>query len=272
MLRLKSVHASIPALVAVGVIVLAGGAASIASNMGFKMNKGLFPRGGAGTSANIGKNYTSIPYNNPYGTAQALCAQAGVDMHLALGNTTITRLNDTGAGSGFTSVTCSTAAAPPNFNLVPGKMYEIKMPTTWPSGQGAIIVGSHNPTLSITTWKNQNACLNSLGNPTFTTCTTNANCPGSSCVNVGKFWYSVPYHTTAVTGNDLCLQAGFKTTFPGTKLTRLNGQTGVFTTVDCSNSAQAAGLNLVLGEGLEISDTNGAAGNPTATTFLPAHF
>ena len=271
MMKPNSLRARVPAMIAAGVILLAGGAA-IASNMGFKMNKALYPRGGAGISGNVGKNYTSLPYNNPYGTAQGLCAQTGVDMHLPIGNTTITRLNDTAAGAGFTTVTCSTAATAPNFSLVSGKMLEIKMPTSWPSGQGVIIVGSHNPAFPITTWKAQNACANSLGNPTFTTCTSNANCPGSTCIAVGKYWLSVPYHTTAVTANDLCLQAGFKTTFPGTTITRLNGQTGQFTTVACNNSAQAAGLNLVLGEGLEIADTNGAAGNPTATTFTPAHF
>jgi len=105
-----------------------------------------------------------------------------------------------------------------------------------------IIVGSHNPTLTCNV-------------PTFTTTT-------------GDYWFGVPYHTTAVTVADLCVQGGFPSTFPSqAQLTMINPATNVATNANCGTAA-AGTTNLVLGRGVRIH-------LPTATgakSFIPAHF
>src|SRR5437867_4245170 len=81
MLRFKPTRLSVAVALAAVVILVAGGA-SVASNMGFKLNKPLvvqaldpFP-GGA--------NWTSVPFNNPYTTINSFCLQAGLRTNVGL--------------------------------------------------------------------------------------------------------------------------------------------------------------------------------------------
>lgn len=235
MMKLNRVRIAVPVVLAAVVILAVGGIAT-ASNMGFKINKPMFS-GGAG---NIGKNLVSIPYNNPYGNAGALCTQTGLPG--GLGQTAVTSLNDASPTSGFVTATCGTAAANAMI-LQPGKAYQIRPPAAWPNGQGIIIVGSHNPTLTV-------------------------NVPALGAVSPnGKFWFSVPYHTTALTASNLCTQAGLKSTgLPLATITRHDANSA--TTFITGTCGQASGnnLNLVLGEGVQINQPT------TAVSFIPAHF
>jgi hypothetical protein len=73
MLRLKSSRLNMAVPVVAAIILVAGGVA-IASNMGFKMHKGL-----AFTSTGqTGNNLTSLPFRSPYNNAGVLCTQTGL--------------------------------------------------------------------------------------------------------------------------------------------------------------------------------------------------
>src|SRR5262249_17449042 len=60
MIRFKPSGQTVAAVVA-AVLVIVAGSAAVASNMGFKMNKGLYPPVAAKPGA--GDNWTSIPFN-----------------------------------------------------------------------------------------------------------------------------------------------------------------------------------------------------------------
>jgi hypothetical protein len=199
--------------------------------MGFKLNKALVFAG----TGQIGSNWTSIPYNNPYGNSGQLCSQTGLTS-TGFPRATITVLNEnTGL---FGTVSCGTPGANAQ-TLVPGKGVQIRQSSNGPSS--IIIVGSHNPSLSLTI-------------------------PDAGTGQIGSYWFSVPYHTTAVTVADLCSSIGLTSTgFPRATVTRLNATTGLFGTVSCGTPA-AASQALVLGEHIQLREPNG----PKA--FIPAHF
>src|SRR5436309_7283677 len=79
------------AVVLAAALILVAGGVSTASNMGFKINKGLFlaPGGPNNNGPNVGVNYVSLPYNNPYGTLAGICTQTP----LAGTNTQLTPIN-----------------------------------------------------------------------------------------------------------------------------------------------------------------------------------
>jgi hypothetical protein len=237
----------IMAVVVVSALILAVSGLSIASNMGFKLNKALVFAGGG----HIGDNWTSLPFNNPYcgGAAPFACSPVGsccagqVCAQLGLTGTgtsraTIQTLNETTGA--FAQGTCGAATANSQ-TLIPGKGISIRQPNVVGAPTSAIIVGSHNPNLSLTI-------------------------PVAGGGNIGNFWFSVPYHTTAVTAQDLCNQIGMTSTgaLRGIAV-RLNATTGAFTQASCGTPGAGA-LNLVLGEQIQLR-------HPTvAKTFIPAHF
>lgn len=232
MMNQKSSRLTVAVLVIAVAMLVAGGAA-VASNMGFKMNKPLTLAG----AGQIGNNWTSIPYNNPYGFVGQFCSQTGLTSS-GLTRATGTVLNEnTGV---FTTVSCGTAPANA-LALIPGKGIQIRQPNLTGAPTSLIIVGSHNPSLAVTI-------------------------ADAGAGQIGNFWFSVPYHTTAVTANDLCISMGMTTTglTRGT-VTRLNAVTGVFTTVSCGTSPASA-LALTLGEHYQLRDANGPI------TRIPAHF
>jgi hypothetical protein len=231
---------TIMALVAASALILAVGGVSIASNMGFKLNKQLFFRG----SGQVGVNWTSIPQNHPYSGAPctiggpcagALCAALNLTS-TGLSRGTIIVLNAT-TGQ-FQTGTCGGTAN--TLALPSGQGVAITQPGAAGGSMGAIIVGSHNPTLTLTIPKAGNG-------------------------NIGNLWFALPYHTTAVTGQDVCAQIGMTGTgiSRGT-VTRLNAQTGAFTQGTCGSTAGS--LNLVLGEQMQLREPNGPK------SFSPAHF
>lgn len=220
-------------VIAVAVAILVASGVSVASNMGFKMNKAIALAG----TGQVGNNWTSIPYNNPYGNAGAFCTMTGLSS-TGLQRATLTFLNEsTGA---FQPATCGSPAAA-TIPLIPGKGVQVRQPNITGAPTSLIIVGSHNPALSLTI-------------------------PDAGTGQVGRFWFAVPYHTTAVTGADLCASIGLTSTgLQRASITRLNGATGAFSPANCG-TAQATALTLVLGEHLQLLEPNGPK------TFTPAHF
>lgn len=262
------------------VLIVAAGGAAIASNMGFKMNRVLDFQ--APVLNQQGDNWVSVPLHNPYGNFGGLCTQLGLPS--ALGSRArITKIDQ--ATNSPTSADCGTSAA----NAVPmptdGSAVRIRTfgvcsnaPATLcntnvapcPVGGrccvspgvcqpgSAIIVGSHNSGQNIHVNK---FCLGGSAAPP-------AGCPTGTPTNpgTGEFWYTVPYHTTAVTFGDLCRQAGLTSVIPRTRITRVRASDGVPINGDCG-TATADALNLILGESVRIRETKTGG-----VDFRPAHY
>ncbi len=241
MIRPKSSRLTVAVLVATAILIAAGGAA-IGSNMGFKLNKPLvlIP---TGPTSSKGDNWTSLPFNNPYGTVAGLCSQTGLVSTGALTapKAQVLFINATTGVS--TPVTCG---SPAGTTALPtdGRGVRIRQPNVTGALTSIIIVGSHNPTLGVTV-------------------------PKSGTGSIGDFWFSVPYHTTAVSFNDLCLSSGFTSTgpltAPKTQIVRINASTGASVPATCGTTT-AANTPLVLGEAVRVREPNGPK------TFIPAHF
>jgi len=240
MLRDKSRLTLAVALVAATMLV-AGGVA-VASNTGFKINKPLSVV--VTTTSQVGTNWTSIPYFNPYGNGANLCAQLGLASTGGVRGLLLKIDAGTGASLG---ATCGTAGA---------------ASFTWNQGQGvrirnqgvgaptsAIIVGSHNPAASLTV-------------PT-----------PAATGNVGNFWFALPYHTTAITAADLCASVGLQSVGAARgSVGRLNAATGSFSSANCG-TAGASSFVLVLGEAVRLRNAFIAAPNSLPpVNFVPAHF
>jgi len=226
-------------LAAALVVVIAGGVAT-ASNMAFKMNK-AFAFTGAGQ---IGDNWTSIPYNNPYTSIGSFCTQVGLVSTGAVGQPRAIITVVAAATGVAASATCGSATANTTPLPADGRGVRVRQPNVAGAISSGIIVGSHNPSLSLTV-------------------------PDAGTGTAGDFWFSVPYHTTAVTFNDLCLSSGLTSTgavgAPRAQITRVNAPTGIATSANCG-TATAIGINLVLGEAIRVREPNGPK------MFVPAHF
>jgi hypothetical protein len=172
-------------------------------------------------AGSIGTNLVALPYRNPYVNGQDVCVSLG----LTAASGRVTRINAaTGAKQ---SHLCGDA---PLFNLVPREGLIVTNPTN----AGGIVVGSHS---------SGNASLAALG-------------AGA----IGTNLFSVPYHTTAANGQDICIQAGL--TAGSGRVTRINAGTGAKQSHLCGDTPL---FGLVLGEAVIITD-------PSAHVFAPAHF
>jgi hypothetical protein len=159
---------TVVSMVAVAAVVLAGGV--MASNMGFKLNLPLLAA--AGGVSNSGTNYIALPYNQQVGLVNArdlffdIPGVQQINRHV--------KSNDT-----FNVYSIAGSDIPPNgWNLTAGEAYIVKMGTN----QNYIVVGSHNPGLSI-----------GLTGPG----------PGS-----GTNYYAHPYHGVAANARDLFFEIG----------------------------------------------------------------
>jgi len=257
MLNTNSWRLTLGVALAVVVMLAASGLAS-ASNMGFKINKAVVEDATAPTD-NIGTNWVSLPYNNPYPNAQALCQQLGMRgaVFPAPGDSVTIQVNSPGADS-FQTWTCNSTGTPfalsdpPTLNTgLPSTGVQLRFPTGAAGTiTSVIIVGSHNPARSVTI-------------------------PDSEAppANNNERLFSVPYHTTAVNARDACNQAGLTNVVfpnPGASVIRYftdglaGGSTG-FQTWVCG-TATGTPFSLVLGEAVAIREPNGPK------TFIPAHF
>jgi hypothetical protein len=230
-MRNKKSHLTMAVVLVAATMLIAGGVA-VASNTGFKINKPLSVAG----AGNIGNNWTSVPFFHPYTNGAALCTQLGL---ISTGAVRAQLVKTDPVLGGVTSANCGTAAAN-SFTWTAGQGVRIRNAGIAPPAS-AIIVGSHNPNLSLTI-------------------------PDSGAGSIGTFWFSVPYHTTAITAADLCTSIGL-TSAGGLRgsVGRLNSATGGFTSANCGTTA-ATSLVLVLGEAVRLREPNGPL------SFVPSHF
>jgi len=234
---LKQNSRLILAVALVAATVLIAGGVAVASNTGFKINKPLSVT--LGGFPNIGNNWTSLPYFHPYPNGQSLCQQ------LALRSTppqaTLSKL-DPVTGIQTPGALCGPAAA--GFTWAAGQGVLIRNTAGAGAPTSAIMVGSHNPSTTLTL-------------------------PASGAGNIGNMWFAVPYHTTAVNGQDLCNSIGLVSTGAiGTRgsLLRANAATGASTPGICGSTAST--IVLQLGEAIRLRQP--APGAPIM--FNPAHF
>lgn len=237
MLTRRSPHLTL-AVVATAAILIAGGAA-IASNAGFKLNKAIAFAG----AGQIGDNWTSVPYYNPYTNIAGLCTQLGLSSTggALVPKAVVSTVNPVN-GQGI-SAQCGSAGSTTTL-LDAGRGYRIRQPNVAGAPTSVIIVGSHNPALTI-------------------------HLEDSGTGSIGDNWFSVPYHTTAVTVADLCASSGLSSTggalVPKATVTRVDATTGTGTTSQCG-SPGAVTANLILGEAVRIREPNGPK------DFIPAHY
>lgn len=224
-------------------VMITSGGLLMASNFGFKINKGITSNF-TGATAPKGYNWISLPYSSPYANAKAVCAAAGVTTNA--GTLTFT---DPPSGTN-TSFLCG--AAGPGFLLTGNSPGGILMRTLGlrltVAGAGianAVFVGSSDETIQISLLKGF------LGNQ------------APKLYN----WISVPYHTTWIKANDICVTVGNATN--AVTITRIAGSTGTPTTHLCGQGAAGAGnFSLVVGESVRIT----WAGAGAAAVFFPPHF
>jgi hypothetical protein len=217
-------------LVVVGAVVLAvilSVGVAQASNMGFKMNKVIQP---LGSPAPKGVNQVALPYKNPYVNAQDVCNALGLSNVAPAGKVTQSDANT----GGTSSHTCGNAAP---FNLV----QRVGVTVTNNTAAGGIIVGSHqaNPPGSITLY------------PLAT--------PAPKGVNL----FPVPYHTTAINAQDLCVDLGLPA---GASIKSLDAATGGTSSHTCGN---AAPFGLTLGLAVQVTFSGAIINVPAGH---PAHF
>jgi hypothetical protein len=230
-LRLSSWSKLALALAVAGASVLVSDQAQ-ASNMGFKMNKVIDP---LGTPAPKGQNWVALPYRNPYQTAQDVCGALGLSNVAPKG---VIRLINAQTGT-TNSHNCGDLGP----FAVPKPFTNVGLVVTNNTAAGGIIVGSHagNPPAPLT--------LHQTATPSPR----------------GQNYFSVPYHTTAVTAEDLCVDLGLPATTG--RVQRRIASTGVTQSHNCT---QLGPFNLVLGEAVVITFP-GAAPIVVAAGH-PAHF
>lgn len=213
--------------VALASVVLLAGDQAMASNMGFKMNKTV---AATASPSPIGENRVALPFRNPYQNAQDICT--------ALGLTAATgRVRQLDALSGVTASHNCGAAGP--FSLA----QRVGIIVTNPTPAGGILVGSHssNPPSGITIRK-----------------------VGAS--PIGQNDFPVPYHTTAVSAEDLCVDLGLPA---NSTVRRLNASSGVTSSHNCG---AAGAYSLVLGESVRIAMPSSVVTDLVVAAGHPAHF
>jgi hypothetical protein len=201
---------------AVAALIVAGGL--YASNMGFKLNYTL-NNDLDGAGPDTGLNSIALPYFRQVGIDNA--AQLETDIGAAQ-VTNISRFNR----ANNTLITYP----PTSFSLVSGEGYRVQMS----SSVNYIIVGSHDPGLSITLFNDQDA-----GGP-----------------DTGLNDFAPPYHTTAVNAAQLETEIGAAQV---TNISRFNRANNTLITYPPTS------FNLVPGESYRIQ-------MGTSVTFIPSHY
>lgn len=219
---------------AVAVFATAGGLV-MASNMGFKINKQLFP-GFILAQAPKRDNWVSLPYSNPYPDAKKLCVALGT----SAATFTITQLNPSTGGT-LVNYLCSLSTV---VALDPTRGIRIRNTGTTPTN--GVLVGSSNESQALPTM---------LGGFVLSQAPKKDN------------WISVPYHTTWVKAEDVCVTMGLGT---GTgSVVRINADPAATNLIShpCGGTV-VNNFSLVIGEAVSVRKT--AAGDITGK--LPPHF
>lgn len=271
MVRFKSMRLSAAVTLAAVVILVVGGS-SVASNMGFKLNKAIVV---ANLSDNVGNNWVSLPYNNPYTTINSFCTALGLRTGIGIA-TRVTIPIQTNNSNNPVQAACGTTAGnallPTDGTGVLVEWVPCTNPATCtplePAGtvKGVIIVGSHDPVKVIDTLDFCN-----VADPAIPRCSP-THVPPTPPTGRGLRWFSLPYHTTATTVKDLCLSAGLTSqiTPPGSaRVDRIDAATGSSFGAACAGNT-GTGVNLVLGEAVLIRETISTNGG--TRSFIPAHF
>jgi hypothetical protein len=248
--------------VAVAVFVTSGGFL-MASNMGFKINKGL-SRGNVGNT-NIGVNWISLPYNNPFVTFRGLCAafvaqNAFVFPTPGPGAVNVEQILiseppfASGTARNVTCLSCCLTAA-----CVSGAGGNCDQPLVQDASGGGI----HGVRVRITGTTSPNSPTNivMVGSSAETQNSAGLFAPTFTNTNINHNWISVPYHTTWLKANDVCVTLGATLTNSAVAIGRID-PAGVTTTFNCGASATlTANFGIVIGEGVRVLKTN--------TTFPP---
>jgi len=225
-----SKHLIVVALAAVAIVILAGDLVQ-ASNMGFKMNRAISNRG-PGQGYPVGYELVSLPFRNPYITAQDLCV--ALTLPGTPGNrATVTQYDVSALGTPI-SWSCGDAGTPPTLKL------RLGVEVISPVAAGGIIVGSHQPGIA-----HYPIVSRTAGYPT------------------GENLVTIPYHGTAANLADLCTQIGLPN---GANVTRYAPPNGTPNSWTCGDAGTPPVM--VLGFAVEVLMT----GTPTKSTFVPPHF
>ncbi len=218
----------VAAAVALVVMVAMPGGEAHASNMGFKMNKSTAAKNGPDPQ---GVNLISLPYQNPYQDAQDICVAFGLSAAPA---GTIEQVD---ASAGAINVHGCGLGGP--FALADRVGVVVKDSVA----RTGILVGSH------------------VGNP-----------PGSITLfplavpPQGNNHFPVPYHTTAVTAEDLCVDLGLPAA-PDGVIQRIDASGGAILVHGCG---LGGAFPLVLGQAVIVQ--HASPGNIVVPPGRPSHF
>jgi len=216
-------------------VLAASGTLVMASNMGFKINKQLYNSYVLAQSPKR-LNWISLPYTSPYNNMKALCNAMGTSSFTV----TVYQLNPvTGIGS---QMPCGLSLPNP---LDPTR--GVRVTATGPvDPTNVVMVGSSNETQALPTI---------LGGFILSQAPKKEN------------WISVPYHTTWVVAEDVCVSLGLG--MGQGSVIRINGDPAAINIVThpCG-LVFASNFSLVIGESVLIRKN--LAGDIAG--FLPPHF
>jgi len=230
-MKLNSRAFAVLAILAIaGAVLLVDSDETLASNMGFKENKQIFPKDGP---PNNGVNLVALPFNNPYATSQDICDAINSPVG---GTPPACRIVQIAANTGITSTdTC--AAAGGAFPLIPRVGIVVDSCTAATAG---IIVGSHAPGVAFNLYQQVPPQPKGFNH------------------------YPIPFHTTNATMGAVCTDLGLVSP---TRIIKINADNGVLATHSCPVANPGpAGLPLVLGESL-IIDNVAVASAPVPSHF-----
>jgi hypothetical protein len=227
---------------AAAVLATSGGLVT-ASNFGFKINKVFYPNFNQ-IQAPKRVNWISLPYNSPYTNAKLLCNALGS----SAAGTTIFQLNPS-TGAGLTSP----SPYPCSFNTVSAldSTRGVRVQSSGTTPVNAVLVGSSNESQAMPTI---------LSGFNLTAAPKKDN------------WISVPYHTTWVKAEDVCVTIGITGVNPNTgNVIRVNGDptTGSNTVSHPCGNTTINNFSLVIGEAVDVRKNQ--AGTDVVGK-LPPHF
>ncbi len=203
----------------------------LSSNMGFKLTKTLIFQ----DPNYLNTNWISLPYYYLTGTvtAENVCDDIGGTCN-TLGNCTVGKW-DVSTNTGSTWA-CQTTKGTP-FTINPGEGIYVQ-----PNASvDFVIVGSHNPTLSLTL---------TFQDPNY----LNTN------------WISVPYHTTVTTAEELCDEIGGTcNTLGNCTIGKWDVSTNTGSTWACQTT-KGTPFTISVGEAVYVQP------NATITGYIPSHY
>jgi hypothetical protein len=259
------------------------GSAVIASNMGFKINKQLATFATTGNLNNI--SWVSIPYNNPYTTFAGVCRAVanGSNVPFSAAMISLVNVEETlvanaippgglnGQARNQNCLACCPTSACAGVggncgrNIVQNQNNAGAIDPAM-SGSNGGLSGVRIRVTGITAASPSSVILvgSSLETQNTPRLIPNAVDGGNICAgNTSNNWLSVPYHTTWINANDVCISLGTTTLATAVRITRVSN-TGVTGNFNCGTALpSASNFGIVIGEGIRVCDT------AAPTTNLP---